>query len=216
MYQVQVLLIASENAEALPIEKFLSGPSIKFLGTKYLKDLLKEHPPKHHPDVILVPEAIGKPSLLESISRIKSLFSRTKVLVLGKHNKEEIVMEAISMGCAGYLAPPIQRDDLMEAIQLCNEGLIWAPRRVLSKLIHNFRAQCNGLDQLDKIQPRITPREGDVLRFLVKGWTNKEIAQALSVDEITVKVHISHLLRKLDLKNRCQLISHLIYRHWEG
>jgi DNA-binding NarL/FixJ family response regulator len=125
-------------------------------------------------------------------------------------------MEAISMGCVGYLAPPIQIGDLMEAIRLCNEGLIWAPRRVLSKLIHNLRAQRNDLDRFDKIQPKITPREEDVLRFLIKGWTNKEIAQALGVDEITVKVHISHLLKKLDLKNRCQIISHLIYHHWEG
>jgi DNA-binding NarL/FixJ family response regulator len=90
------------------------------------------------------------------------------------------------------------------AIDMVRDGSVWAPRKVLARLLD----RPPGTPKPPSGQPRFTKREIEVLKLLRAGQPNREIAQSLGIDESTVKAHIGRLMRKVGVSNRIALTVH--------
>jgi DNA-binding NarL/FixJ family response regulator len=90
------------------------------------------------------------------------------------------------------------------AVETVRDGSVWAPRKVLSRLLDSQRTAA----KLDASMPRFTAREIQILNLLRAGQPNREIALALGIDEGTVKAHIGRLMRKVGVNNRIALTVH--------
>jgi DNA-binding NarL/FixJ family response regulator len=123
----------------------------------------------------------------------------TQVIILSSFCEDEEVMAAINAGALSYLMKDSPPEKLVEAIRAAAQGEPTINSRILRKL----------MQQNQKPEPLIEPltsKEKEVLTFLVRGKSNKEIGAELIISETTVKTHVSNLLRKLDVSDRTQAV----------
>lgn len=127
-----------------------------------------------------------------------------KLIVLGLEEDHAHIQRVIGAGAKGYLTHGAKESEIRLAIDIVQDGSIWAPRKVLARLLESTataeaaRAKTGG-------EIKLTEREAQVLRLLVAGQPNREIAEALGIDVITVKAHVGRLMRKVGVDNRIAL-----------
>src|SRR5580658_5991203 len=146
------------------------------------------------------------------LGRLKVRYPRIKAIVMSTDSDDEAVVNAISAGAKGWLEETASPDQVLQAIDVVLSGSIWAPRKVLSKLVD--RALGNAPLPLRKRFPRFTEREAEVLQQLVLARSNREIAQALSIREQTVKSYVARLMRKVGVDNRIALSMEAAEGDW--
>jgi len=140
---------------------------------------------------------------LALLARLRSRHPGLKVLVIGSGSDEEKILEAITAGAKGWLEETASPEQVMHAACAIVEGSIWAPRHVLSTFVD--RALEGSAARRRRSSPRFTEREEEVLQQLVLARSNREIAQALSIREQTVKSYVARLMRKVGVGNRIAL-----------
>jgi DNA-binding NarL/FixJ family response regulator len=140
---------------------------------------------------------------LALLARLRSRHPGLKVLVIGSGSEPEKILEAISAGAKGWLEDTASPAQVMQAAYAVLAGSIWAPRHVLSTFVD--RAIEGASARRRRQSPRFTEREEEVLQQLVLARSNREIAQALSIREQTVKSYVARLMRKVGVGNRIAL-----------
>ena len=141
---------------------------------------------KIHPDILLL--------------YIKQNKIPVKVLILTVHNEVEYLLKAVDIGIDGYLLKDSSYDELKEAIDVVISGNTYIQPSLLPAL--NESMEDYALDK-EKIE-WLTKRDLDVLRLISEGCSNKKISDELTISERTVKNHISHIFRKIDVEDRTQ------------
>jgi DNA-binding NarL/FixJ family response regulator len=159
------------------------------------------------PDVVLMDVRMPVMDGIEATRELVNVGLRPepRVLILTTFDLDEYVYAAIRAGASGFLLKDAPPDDLVHAIRVIAAGDALLAPSVTRRLIEEFAArpetetQSEGVDQL-------TDREIEVLCSLAAGLSNAEIADALFISEATVKTHISHILTKLELRDRVQAV----------
>lgn len=147
---------------------------------------------KHHPTLVLMDVRLPGAGGAESTAAILGEFPDARVLMLSTHSGEEEVYRSLQAGARGYILKSAIREELLRAIRDVYEG-----RRYLDPAVAPLLAE--------RLTHRsLTSRELEVLRMVAKGFGNKEIASELSIAEVTVKLHVSHVLEKLNVKDRTE------------
>lgn len=144
------------------------------------------------------------PHLFELIATFRQTHSLLKLIVLGNETSQDYIERVIGAGAKGYLQLTAKESEIRMAIDIVRDGSVWAPRRVLSRLLDSHGKASKSHSGV----PRFTVRERQVLHLLRAGQPNREIALALSIDEGTVKAHIGRLMRKVGVSNRTALTIH--------
>jgi DNA-binding NarL/FixJ family response regulator len=157
---------------------------------------------EHRPDVVLMDVRMPELSGIDATRRIVD-DGGPRVLVLTTFDDDEIVLGALRAGASGFLLKDAPPDQLTAAIRVLSMGgSLFAPSAT--------RLLVERYTQVDAAQVRrlgdLTARETEILRLVARGLSNAEIASALVVSEHTVKTHVGNLLRKLDLRDRTQLV----------
>jgi DNA-binding NarL/FixJ family response regulator len=140
---------------------------------------------------------------LALLARLRARHQGLKVLVIGSGAEPEKILEAIGAGAKGWLEDTASPTQVMQAAYAVLNGSIWAPRRVLATFVD--RAIEGAAARRRRQSPRFTEREEEVLQQLVLARSNREIAQALSIREQTVKSYVARLMRKVGVGNRIAL-----------
>ena len=151
------------------------------------------------PDVILMDMAMPRMTGLEAIKAIRAEQPDARILILTSFSDDVQIIEALQAGALGYLRKDATADELVPAIRSVAMGRMSLPPDAAQRLI--------GLKHTPKKQypgDKLTRRELEVLRYLEKGYSNKEIARELSISTTTVRTHVSSILRKLGVSNRTQ------------
>ncbi|RGG46214.1 response regulator [Roseburia sp. AF20-18LB] len=155
---------------------------------------------KIHPDILLLDINMPKKNGIEVLEYIKQNKIPVKVLILTVHNEVEYLLKAVDIGIDGYLLKDSSYDELKEAIDVVISGNTYIQPSLLPAL--NESMEDYALDK-EKIEC-LTKRELDVLRLISEGCSNKKISDELSISERTVKNHISHIFRKINVEDRTQ------------
>lgn len=155
---------------------------------------------KIHPDILLLDINMPKKNGIEVLEYIKQNKIPVKVLILTVHNEVEYLLKAVDIGIDGYLLKDSSYDELKEAIDVVISGNTYIQPSLLPAL--NESMEDYALDK-EKIE-WLTKRELDVLRLIAEGCSNKKISDELTISERTVKNHISHIFRKIDVEDRTQ------------
>jgi two-component system response regulator DegU len=155
---------------------------------------------KIHPDILLLDINMPKKNGIEVLEYIKQNKIPVKVLILTVHNEVEYLLKAVDIGIDGYLLKDSSYDELKEAIDVVISGNTYIQPSLLPVL--NESMEDYALDK-EKIE-WLTKRELDVLQLISKGCSNKKISDELKISERTVKNHISHIFRKIDVEDRTQ------------
>lgn len=155
---------------------------------------------KIHPDILLLDINMPKKNGIEVLEYIKQNKIPVKVLILTVHNEVEYLLKAVDIGIDGYLLKDSSYDELKEAIDVIISGNTYIQPSLLPAL--NESMEDYALDK-EKIEC-LTKRELDVLRLISEGCSNKKISDELTISERTVKNHISHIFRKIDVEDRTQ------------
>jgi two-component system response regulator NreC len=156
------------------------------------------------PDIVLLD--IGLPGIdgIETTRRIRSTFPKIQVLILTVYEEESLLREAIKAGAAGYIIKRAVQEELITAIQAVSRGDMYihpsVTRLLLKDLSPPVKARTGAIQLL-------TPRERELIGYIVRGFTNREIAGALFISVRTVEGHRASLMNKLGLKNRVELIE---------
>jgi len=156
------------------------------------------------PDVILMDVRMPVMDGIEATRVIVDGEDGPRVLVLTTFDLDEYVYEALRAGASGFLLKDAPEEQLVAGIRVvAARGSLFAPT-VTRRLIERFAGSrpAPSPPELDEL----TPRELEVLRLVARGLSNAEIAATLVVSEHTVKTHVAHILRKLDLRDRVQAV----------
>lgn len=162
------------------------------------------------PDIALLD--VNMP-LLDGIASAKIIHEscpQTKTLILTMHDEDAIFFDAIHAGAGGYILKGSQPSDLIEALKAVNNGNVYLSPPMARKLVNSYL-----LTDDDEKASRIallTPREMEVMHLLAQGLKNREIATALVISPSTVQTHRTHIMEKLELNNRSELVRFAI-RH---
>ncbi len=159
------------------------------------------------PDVVLMDIRMPVLDGIAATERIQEEIPSVKVLILTTFQLDEYVFAAIRAGASGFLLKDTPPADLVAAISVVAAGDALLAPSVTRQLVEHFRLGPAPTDPKnnDRLE-RLTERERDVLIELAQGLSNAEIADALFVSETTVKTHVSHLLTKLELRDRVQAV----------
>ncbi|GAB4578253.1 MAG: response regulator transcription factor [Anaerolineales bacterium] len=152
------------------------------------------------PDVILLDLVLPDLDGIEVTRRVLAALPKCRILLLTSFAEDSHVIAAMQAGASGYLLKDVLRADLVSAIQKVTRGEPALHPEAQRKLIQH-------LTQPSSLHPdpnALTDREGDVLRLIAKGLSNKQIAAQLHITEGTVKGHVSNILAKLHLEDRTQ------------
>jgi DNA-binding NarL/FixJ family response regulator len=144
--------------------------------------------------------------LIELITTFRKVRPSLKLIVLGGDTSGEFIESVIGAGAKGFLPLTAAESEIRMAIDTVRDGSVWAPRKILARLLDRQRSS-PGLRAGDAM-PRFTAREHQILVLLHQGQSNREIAQALGIDEGTVKAHMGRLMRKVGVDNRIALTIH--------
>jgi DNA-binding NarL/FixJ family response regulator len=151
-------------------------------------------------------------SCTEHFFELLGTFRRTRpylrLIVIGSHEDHDYIQRIIGAGVKGYLAHTATESEIRLAVEIVQDGSLWAPRKVLARLLESAAAETSGAG----ITLKFTEREGQVLRLLVAGRANREIANVLGIDVNTVKAYVGRLMRKVGVENRIALTVQAVHR----
>ncbi len=162
---------------------------------------------RERPDVILMDIRMPRVDGIEATRQVaQETKGETRVVILTTYELDEYVFDALAAGASGFLLKAAPPEDLIRAIEVVAAGNALLDPSVTRRLIEEFAKRPEPAFKRPKELGSLTERELEVLRAVARGLTNHEIATKLHVGETTIKTHVSHLLDKLELRDRVQAV----------
>jgi two-component system response regulator NreC len=161
------------------------------------------------PDIVLLDISMPRMSGLEAAREIKRRAPEIKLLILTMHDDEAYLRQFLRIGASGYVVKKAADTELVAAIRAVQRGESFIYPSLTHVLIDSY------LEGPETPKPResaeeLTPRETEVLRLVAQGYTSQQIADQLSISISTVETHRAHIMEKLSLRGRAQLVRYAI------
>ena len=186
------ILESEKNMEV--VSRCLDGPST----IEYLKS--------NDVDVLLLDVNLPGMSGIDVCKEVTSNYKKTKVLAISMFNEESFVTEILNNGAMGYILKNTGRQELLKAINTILSGQSYFSDDVTQTIMKGLMKQRTASKQTEKLLPKVSRREKEVLQLIVKEFTTQEIANELFISLKTVESHRSNLLAKLNARNSAGLV----------
>jgi two-component system response regulator DegU len=207
------VLIADDHAmfrEALRV-RLTQESGIQVVGEATQGDEALSMAEALEPDILLLDIRMPKVDGLTVLPKIREKSPRTKVLILSAFFDDDLIIEAMQNGAKGYLLKDATYKDLIKAICATHAGELWVERKVLTQLLESLFQKVNDLHvPISEIRENLTEREQEIVKWVIHGMTNKEIAGQLGISDKTVKTHLSNIFSKLKVSRRLELLLYQI------
>jgi len=155
---------------------------------------------QHRPDIVLMDLKLPGMGGVETTSVICREFPDASIIMLSTHDGEEDIYRSLQAGARTYLLKTAAREELIHAIRAVHAGERYISPAIGARLAERM------------MHTELTSRELDVLKLVANGKSNKEIGSALQIAEVTVKLHVGHILTKLKVNDRTQAATTALRR----
>lgn len=163
---------------------------------------------REHPQVVLMDLGLPGMNGIEATQKLKEVYPDIKVIILTSHDREEEVLAALGSGASAYCLKDIDPKTLSSVIRNVAKGACWLDSAIAKVALNLFpkpeNTSLQGCGEVSDARAQLTEREFEVLRLLVKGKSNTEIAKELIVSVHTAKAHVCSILQKLCVDDRVQ------------
>jgi two-component system, NarL family, response regulator LiaR len=198
--KIRVMIVDDHAVVRSGLGAFLSViPDLELVGEAENGELAVVRCGHLHPDVILMDLMMPGTDGVIATRLIREKYPQTQVIALTSFQEDELVQNAMKAGAIGYLMKNVSAQELTAAIRAAKSGKMTLSPEAVQALVH--------ASQRNEETESLTERERDVLRLMVDGLNNAEIAEHLVVSLSTVKYHISNILSKLGVENRVAAVT---------
>jgi two-component system response regulator NreC len=164
-----------------------------------------------HPDIILMDITMPDMNGIEATRQIKKLLPEAKVLMLTMHENDEYVFQALRAGASGYLLKEAADTDLIRALHVVYSGQFYLSPIAQSVMVGDYLQRVRSGEEKDSYSS-LTEREREILKLVAEGYTNNQIAERLVISPKTVDTHRTHVMDKLNLHSRAELVKYAMRR----
>ncbi len=201
--EVQTILVVDDHPLMRKgiLQLIAMEPSLRLVGEAGNGQQGVELAHRLRPDLILLDLNMRGLSGMEALKALKAADLDTRVIILTVSDSEDDVVAALRFGADGYLLKDMEPEEVLHSLKTAAQGRIALGERVAAILADTLRHETQPRP-IDSI--KLTEREREILSLIAAGCSNKLIARKLNITEGTVKVHVKHLLRKLDLASRVE------------
>jgi len=164
---------------------------------------------KTAPDVVVMDISMPEMGGIEATKRVKEAWPNVNVLALTMHEEESYVFQLLKAGAAGYVLKRGAAEDLVQAIRSAARGEAFLYPSVARSVLTDYLRRLDAGEERERYDG-LTDREREVLALIAEGLSNQEIGKRLFISIKTVQTHRMHIMEKLDLHNRAQLVRYAI------
>lgn len=156
--------------------------------------------PKHRPEVVLMDIQLPNMSGVDCVARLKEKLPAVQVIMVTVYEDPDRIFRALRAGASGYILKRSTPEQVLGAIRDVQQGGVPMSAEIGRKVIAYFQTQSATTAEVDKL----SPREREVLDLVVHGFSNKEIAERLSITVEAVRWHLKHIYHKLHVHSRTE------------
>ncbi|MBT7995434.1 MAG: response regulator transcription factor [Bacteroidetes bacterium] len=209
---IKIILVDDHHIVRDGIKSLLTGAAnIEVIGEASdgyeLFNLLK----KMQPNIVILDLSLPRLSGIEIIKTLTHEYDDIKVLVLSMYTSEDFIFNSIKSGAKGYLPKNTTRKELLEAIYKLHQNEEYFSDPISNIILKSYIKKAKtGYSFTDKKEENLSARELEILKLFAEGFSNKEIAEQLSISIRTVESHKNHIMQKLELKSTVDLVKFAI------
>ncbi|WP_052888327.1 MULTISPECIES: response regulator [Thermogemmatispora] len=163
------------------------------------------------PDIVLMDITMPDMSGIEATRQIKKQVPETKVLILTMHENDEYIFQALRAGASGYMLKEAADTDLISALHVIQNGQVYLSPVAQSVMVGDYLQRVRAGEEKDSYES-LTEREREILKLVAEGYTNTKIAERLVISPKTVDTHRTHIMDKLNLHSRAELVKYAMRR----
>ena len=164
-----------------------------------------------HPDIILMDITMPDMNGIEATKQIKRQIPDVKVLILTMHENDEYVYQALRAGASGYMLKEAADTELINALHVVQSGYFYLSPAAQSIMVGDYLQRVHAGEEKDSYSS-LTEREREILKLVAEGHTNNQIAERLVISPKTVDTHRTHIMDKLSLHSRAELVKYAMRR----
>jgi DNA-binding NarL/FixJ family response regulator len=201
--------------------KLLEGsPEIEIIGTALSGETALEEVRRLKPHVLLLDLGLPRMSGIDVTREVKATTPEVEILIFTIFDEEDKVLEAVKAGASGYLLKGTPADKMVEAIKEVRAGGTVIQPNLARRLLRHFRvgetpaatpaAPEKAAEPGAQVEPegkKLSTRETEILQLIAKGVSNSEAAKMLTLSKATIRTHLEHIYRKLEVTNRVEAVT---------
>ena len=209
---MRILLIAEQALFMVAMQNLLIANGFEVVGiaSNQLDVFYKAKTLK--PEVILMDIQIAGNNGIETTRRLKQMYPEVKIVMLSGFQDDSHLFEAVKAGASGYLLKSMSQADFLEALNKLTKGDAPFATGLIAKVLAQFALREKERETADAIHREIsailTPLQINILKLVSQGLIYKQIGVQLGLSEATIKYHMGEITRRLQLKNRLQVIAY--------
>jgi two-component system response regulator NreC len=210
--KIRVLLVDDHTILRAGLRMMLDAqPDIEVVGEASDGRQALAEAQRLQPHVVLMDITMPEMNGIEATRQLKRTLDSTRVLILTMHENEEYLFQVLRAGASGYILKEAAGTELISAIRIVFAGRFYMSPSAQSMMVGDYLQRVRSGEERDSYSA-LTEREREILKLVAEGHTNNQIAERLFISPKTVDTHRTHIMDKLNLHSRAELVKYAMRR----
>ena len=212
LMKIRILLVDDHTILRAGLKMMLNAqPDMDVIGEAQDGRQAIQESQRLHPDIVLMDITMPDMNGIESTRQIKKALPDVKILILTMHENDEYVFQALRAGASGYILKEAADTELISALHVVQNGNFYLSPSAQSVMVGDYLQRVNAGEEKDSYS-MLTEREREILKLVAEGFTNNQIAERLVISPKTVDTHRTHIMDKLNLHSRAEIVKYAMRR----